>query len=56
MKRLVNWSAEDTQVTISSFARVVEDIEVSDQEQVESIVSLSHLDRKFHGRAIEVET
>ncbi|MDR6552982.1 DUF1802 family protein [Paenibacillus qinlingensis] len=31
---LVNWSAQDTHVTITSFARVVEDIEVSDQEKL----------------------
>lgn len=31
---LVNWRAEDTQVTITSFARMVEDIEVSDQAQL----------------------
>ncbi|WNR43401.1 DUF1802 family protein [Paenibacillus roseipurpureus] len=31
---LEGWSAEDTHVTIRSFARVVEDIEVSDQEQL----------------------
>lgn len=34
---LVNWSAEDTQVTISSFAQMVEDIEVSDQEKLNQL-------------------
>ncbi|OCT11640.1 hypothetical protein A8709_27580 [Paenibacillus pectinilyticus] len=34
---LTKWSAADTQVTIRSFARLVEDIEVSDQEQLNQL-------------------
>ena len=37
MNPSLGWSAEDTQVTISSFARMVEDIEVSDQEQLNKL-------------------
>ncbi|KRE57539.1 DUF1802 family protein [Paenibacillus sp. Soil750] len=34
---LVNWSTQDTHVTINSFARMVEDIEVSDQEKLNQL-------------------
>ena len=37
MKPWLSWSAEDTQVTINSFARMVEDIEVSDQEKLNQL-------------------
>ncbi|SDN22938.1 hypothetical protein SAMN04487897_102218 [Paenibacillus sp. yr247] len=35
---LVGWSAEDTHVTISSYARMIEDIEISDQEQLNKLI------------------
>lgn len=34
---LIGWSAEETDVTISSFARMVEDIEVSDQDMLNKL-------------------
>lgn len=34
---LLGWNAEDTHVTISSFARMVEDIEISDQDQLNKL-------------------
>lgn len=34
---VIDWRAEDTHVTISSFARMVEDIEVSDQEKLNQL-------------------
>ncbi|OPH46860.1 hypothetical protein BC351_13065 [Paenibacillus ferrarius] len=35
---LVGWSAEDTHIRLTAFARMIEDIEVSDQEQLNKLL------------------